>query len=63
MPGSRALRDANGAVPLVTPAFMGLRDFERAQCDRFAAMGYEAMGVDYYGAGGTTDDGEAMVAS
>ena len=48
----------NGAVLLVVPAFMGLRDFEMAQCDRFAAMGYEAMGVDYYGAGWTTEDGD-----
>ena len=49
----------NGAVLLVVPAFMGLRSFEKAQCDRFAAMGYEAMGVDYYGEGWTTEDGAA----
>lgn len=59
MRGYRARPEApGGAVLLVVPAFMGLRDFEMAQCDRFAGMGYEVMGVDYYGEGWTTEDGD-----
>ena len=41
----------NGAGLLVIPAFFGLRDFEMAECDRYAAMGYDVLGVDYYGDG------------
>ena len=63
--GYRAMPDSpNGAAVLVVPAFMGLREFEMAQCDRFAAMGYAVLGADYYGDGWTTDSmeeaGEAM---
>ena len=56
----------NGAALLVIPAYAGLKAFEMGQCDRFAAMGYAVLGVDYYGKGWTTDDldeaGEAMTA-
>ncbi|MCK0167552.1 dienelactone hydrolase family protein [Jannaschia sp. S6380] len=57
MLGYRARPEApNGAALLVIPAFAGLRAFEMAQCDRFAAMGYDVLGVDYYGDGWTAAD-------
>ncbi|WP_298434443.1 dienelactone hydrolase family protein [uncultured Jannaschia sp.] len=57
MRGYRARPDSpNGAALLVMPAFAGLRDFEMAQADRFAAMGYDVLGVDYYGDGWTAAD-------
>ncbi|WP_238364227.1 dienelactone hydrolase family protein [Mesobacterium pallidum] len=43
--------DGPAAGVLVTPAFSGLSDSERATCDRLAALGYVALGVDYYGHG------------
>ncbi|TFL18730.1 dienelactone hydrolase family protein [Jannaschia formosa] len=46
----------NGAGILVIPAFFGLRDFEMAECDRYAAMGYDVLGVDYYGDGWVASD-------
>jgi dienelactone hydrolase len=46
----------NGAGLLVIPAFFGLREFEMAECDRYAAMGYEVLGVDYYGDGWVASD-------
>ncbi len=64
MQGYRARpRTPNGAVLLVIPAFMGLRDFEMAQCDRFAELGYEVLGVDYFGDGWTTTDPEEASAA
>lgn len=64
MLGYRAEPDTpNGAALLVVPAFGGLRAFEMAQCDRFAAMGYAVLGIDYYGDGWETADmGEAGAA-
>ena len=57
--GYRAMpQDPNGAALLVIPAFMGLRDFEMMQCDRFAGQGYAVLGADYYGDGWTTDSME-----
>ncbi|WP_299814393.1 dienelactone hydrolase family protein [uncultured Jannaschia sp.] len=53
----------NGAALLVVPAFMGLRKFEMAQCDRFAGLGYEVLGVDYYGDGWTTADADEASAA
>ena len=47
---------ANGAAVLVIPAFFGLRDFEREQTDRLAAMGYDALALDYYGEGWVASD-------
>lgn len=41
---------------LVTPAFSGLSDQERGHADRLAAMGYVALGVDYYGHGTLAGD-------
>jgi len=53
----------NGAALLVIPAFAGLRDFEMTRCDRFAELGYDVLGVDYYGDGWTARDmDEASVA-
>lgn len=51
--GYLALPDGDGPFPgvLVTPAFSGLSDMERGHADRLAAMGYAALGVDYYGQG------------
>lgn len=56
--GYLALPEAEGEVPgvLVTPAFGGLGPQERAAADRLAAMGYAALGVDYYGHGQRTAD-------
>jgi dienelactone hydrolase len=57
MRGYRARPDRpNGAGLLVVPAFFGLREFEVAECDRYAAMGYEVLGVDYYGDGWVASD-------
>lgn len=53
----------NGAALLILPAFAGLRDFEMAQCDRFAALGYEVLGVDYYGGGWTATSKEEAAAA
>ncbi len=59
MRGYRARsRTPNGGVLLVLPSYLGLCAFEMDQCDRFAGLGYEVMGVDYYGDGWTTDDGD-----
>lgn len=51
--GYLALPDGGGPAPgiLVSPAFAGLGDMERATCDRLAALGYVALGVDYYSGG------------
>ena len=51
--GYLALPEGEGPFPgvLVTPAFSGLSDMERGHADRLAAMGYAALGVDYYGNG------------
>lgn len=51
--GYLALPEGTGTAPgvLVTPAFGGLGPQERAAADRLAAMGYAALGVDYYGHG------------
>lgn len=46
----------NGAGLLIAPAFAGLRDFEMAQADLWAAKGYDVLAVDYYGDGWRTDD-------
>ncbi|MDQ2088297.1 dienelactone hydrolase family protein [Marimonas arenosa] len=64
--GYLALPQGNGPFPgvLVVPAFMGLSDMERGHADRLAAMGYVALGVDYYGNGalaGTRDEAAAMM--
>jgi dienelactone hydrolase len=59
MLGYRARPQApNGAGILVIPAFFGLREFEMAECDRYAAMGYDVLGVDYYGDGWVASDME-----
>ncbi|UWQ17632.1 dienelactone hydrolase family protein [Jannaschia sp. M317] len=64
MSGYRARPEvANGAALLVLPAFAGLREFEMAQCDHFAALGYEVLGVDYYGDGWATSDMDAAGAA
>ena len=64
MRGYRARPDTpNGAALLVIPAFMGLREFEMSQCDRFAGLGYEVLGVDYFGDGWTTTDGDEASAA
>ncbi|WP_137700150.1 dienelactone hydrolase family protein [Marimonas lutisalis] len=51
--GYLALPKGDGPFPgvLVVPAFMGLSDMERGHADRLAALGYVALGVDYYGGG------------
>lgn len=51
--GYLAIPDGDGPFPgvLVSPAFSGLSDMERASCDRLAAQGYVALGVDYYSGG------------
>jgi len=51
--GYLALPDGDGPAPgiLVSPAFSGLSDMERATCDRLAEQGYVALGVDYYSGG------------
>lgn len=57
MVGYRAKPDTpNGAGLLIAPAFAGLREFEMEQADRFAALGYDVLSVDYYGDGWRTDD-------
>ncbi|MEM7641367.1 MAG: dienelactone hydrolase family protein [Pseudomonadota bacterium] len=57
MVGYRARPDApNGAGLVLAPAFAGLRDFEMAQADRFAGLGYDVLAADYYGDGWRTDD-------
>lgn len=57
MIGYRARPDRpNGAGLLIAPAFAGLRDFEMAEAERFAEMGYEVLAADYYGDGWRTDD-------
>ena len=58
--GYLALPDGDGPAPgiLVSPAFMGLSDTERAACDRLAAQGYVALGVDYYSGGTLAKDRE-----
>ncbi len=54
MLGYRARPEAaNGAALLILSAFAGLREWEMSQCDRFAALGYDVLGVDYYGDGWT----------
>lgn len=54
--GYRARPDApNGAGLLIAPAFAGLREFEMAQADLWATMGYHVLAVDYYGDGWRTD--------
>ncbi|CTQ48670.1 dienelactone hydrolase family protein [Jannaschia donghaensis] len=58
--GYRADPDApNGAGLLIAPAFFGLRDFEMAQADLWAARGYAVLAVDYYGDGWRSDDSAA----
>ncbi|MGI3170432.1 dienelactone hydrolase family protein [Pseudooceanicola sp. C21-150M6] len=60
--GYLALPEGDGPCPgvLVSPAFRGLSDMERGSCDRLAAMGYVALGVDYYSGGReTTERAEA----
>jgi len=53
-------RDAPCPGVLVAPAFGGLGPLERGTCDRLAALGYVALGVDYYSGGRhTTDRAEA----
>ncbi|MGC1261484.1 MAG: dienelactone hydrolase family protein [Jannaschia helgolandensis] len=60
MVGYRAKPDApNGAGLLIAPAFCGLREFEMKQADRFAALGYDVLAVDYYGDGWRTEDADA----
>lgn len=56
--GYLALPDGEGPFPgiLVSPAFGGLSDMDRATCDRLAAEGYVALGVDYYSDGKHTTD-------
>ncbi|GIT91083.1 hypothetical protein JANAI62_15380 [Jannaschia pagri] len=49
----------NGAGLLIAPAFAGLRDFEMAQAEAWAARDYEVLAVDYYGDGWWTDRAEA----
>ena len=51
--GYLALPQGDGPFPgvLVSPAFSGLSDLERGHCDRLAAQGYVALGVDYYSGG------------
>lgn len=58
--GYLALPEGAGAVPgvLVAPAFGGLGPLERAAADRLAAMGYAALGVDFYGHGKRAADRE-----
>ncbi|MEM9798151.1 MAG: dienelactone hydrolase family protein [Pseudomonadota bacterium] len=64
MRGYRAMPDdPNGAALLVLPAFAGLRAFEMARADRFAALGYAVLAVDYYGDGWTADSREAAAAA
>lgn len=36
---------------LLVPDWMGLKQWDKDQCDRFAAMGYIALAVDMYGKG------------
>lgn len=52
---ARPERPGGGAL-LVIPAFAGLREFEMAECDRYASLGYDVLGVDYYGDGWTAAD-------
>jgi dienelactone hydrolase len=56
--GYLALPDGDGPCPgiLVSPAFGGLSDMDRATCDRLAEEGYVALGVDYYSDGRHTTD-------
>lgn len=51
--GYLAVPEGDGPFPgvLVSPAFSGLSDTERASCDRLAQQGYVALGVDYYSGG------------
>ncbi|WP_407492133.1 dienelactone hydrolase family protein [Pseudooceanicola sp. MF1-13] len=62
--GYLALPDGHGPFPgvLVSPAFAGLSDKERATCDRLAAQGYVALGVDYYANGTLAKDREEAAA-
>lgn len=53
----------NGAAILVLPAFAGLRAFEMARCDAFAALGYEVLGVDYHGNGWVAGSAEEAFAA
>ncbi|MEM7490940.1 MAG: dienelactone hydrolase family protein [Pseudomonadota bacterium] len=63
MIGYRARPEAlNGAGLVIAPAFAGLRDFEMAQADRFAGLGYDVLAADYYGEGWRTDDAGAAAA-
>ena len=65
--GYLALPEGDGPFPgvLVTPAFSGLSAMERGHADRLAAMGYAALGVDYYGGGAlasTREEAAALMA-
>ena len=56
--GYLAKPEGAGPFPgiLVSPAFGGLGPMERGTCDRLAALGYVALGVDYYSGGRRTEE-------
>lgn len=63
MIGFLAIDDArSGARPavLVAPEAPGLDDFNRERCNRLAALGYAAFGLDFHGEGEVIKDREEM---